>query len=137
MNALFKSALFFFACVNIYCVSAQISLTNTVTATPVSLDVCGGSATFSYTIDNVSSFALSNNEVVFNLPTGMSYVAGSVTGCTEVDISNLSQPQFSFPDLAPTDPAVVITFNAVVGCDAIAFLQSGGTFENTYDHTYD
>lgn len=135
MKPLFNWGLFLVACLNFCNVTAQISLTNTLTAAPLTMDVCGGSASFTYRIDNVSSFALLNNEVLFNLPIGMNYVPGSVVGCNEVDISNLNQPEFSFPDFPSMSPGVEIVFSATVGCDAIVFLQSGGTFQNEYIHT--
>jgi gliding motility-associated-like protein len=115
---------------------AQITLTNTTSTNPASMDVCGGLATFTYTINNVSNFDLSNNQLLFNLPQGLAYIPGSINGATENNISDLNQPIFTFSDLLTGSVALIFTFQAEVGCGAIPFLQQGNTYQNAYVHSY-
>jgi len=114
----------------------QFSLTNTSSTVPLSMDVCGGTATFTYTIENVSAFTIVSSEILLNLPAGLNYIPGSVSGATENNISNLNQPILSTVDLPSNGGPLVISFDAEVGCDAIAFLQGGGAYECSYVHSY-
>ena len=60
-------------------------LTSTV---PSSLNTCNQTQICTINIENPSSFLLTGIEVIASLPQGINYVAGTVTGATESNVTN-------------------------------------------------
>lgn len=68
---------------------------------PKKLSICGLNDTVSIEVYNISFSPVNNISLVFNFPTGISYVNNSVSGgsVAESNVSNLNQPIFSAPNL--------------------------------------
>jgi gliding motility-associated-like protein/uncharacterized repeat protein (TIGR01451 family) len=99
----------------------MVDITTTV---PSDLTVCGVSKTFTVKVYNPSPNLLTNIVLTVTMPTGMRYDAGSITGATDFNITNLSAPQFSITDIA-TLTTRNLTFTASAVCDIMAFLSAG------------
>ena len=99
-------------------VGGQASHLTIETIPPDSIIVCGDSAFFSVEITNTHSQQLS--DLVFNpkMIPGMIYIAGSVTGMTEQNITTLNEPLFELNQIAPNQ-TIVLTFYAKAECSII------------------
>ncbi|MFN0215637.1 MAG: gliding motility-associated C-terminal domain-containing protein [Saprospiraceae bacterium] len=91
-----------------------------------SLVVCS-TDTFTITIQNNLAAPLVGASLTISLPTGLTYVSGSVTGATQTNISNLSEPVFGLPDVLP---AQTVTVKIVISADCLAadILDAGQLF---------
>lgn len=103
--------------------------------------VCGTSKTNSLRINNGNGFALTNTRFTLKIPTGGTYVPGSITTSTigmsvsEFNIANLNQPEFNLSNLGANNN-VDITYQIQFGCGVIAFQSSGGLTKEILDFTY-
>lgn len=93
---------------------AQVQINTPTSYQPISLDQ--GGATGIYKVDIVN-----NNPAVLNatftlaLPVGMEYVAGTITGATQLNITNLQNPTFTLNSI-PVGNTLQITFSARINC---------------------
>lgn len=110
---------------------AQGNMITINTTVPNQLTVCSEAKTFTISIYNPSPFLLINDTLKLTLPTGVQYLAGSITGTgvSELNISVPNQPTFLLPQL-PTLTYLNISYKAAATCDVLAFLSSGGIPEN-------
>ena len=83
-------------------IKAQGNRLNIVGSAPRNMTICGLTDTARVTVLNISSSSVTGITITLTLPTGMRYVAGSVsgTGVSESNITNLNRPVFSAPTLA-------------------------------------
>lgn len=114
----------------------SISVSYNSTAQPDgAFTVCSTAETNSLKITNGNGFALTNPSFTLKIPTGGTYVAGSITGATESNITNLNAPVFTMPTLAASNNAT-ITYQISFGCGVIAYQSGGGLTKETVDFTY-
>ncbi|MEI6898487.1 MAG: PKD-like domain-containing protein, partial [Bacteroidota bacterium] len=85
------------------------------TGKPNSLVTCYSDGVFSLQIANTTGGTMSGAMLALNLPIGIRYTPGSVTGATEFNISNLNQPVFSLPDIS-NNTAHGVTYNSGAVC---------------------
>jgi gliding motility-associated-like protein len=102
---------------------------------PEDLTVCD-SAVFAITIANDDGFALTGGQLTIELPPCISYSLGSVSGAVEADVSDLSQPVFSVPSIAP-DAVAEVAILQVAGCDCVDLINMAEPFLNEIDLTFD
>ncbi|MFY9307582.1 MAG: hypothetical protein WAQ28_00895, partial [Bacteroidia bacterium] len=112
----------------------MITINSTV---PSQLTVCGVSKNYTISIYNPSPFLLTNDTLKLNMPPGIVYQTGSITGpgVTEFNISTPNQPVFLLPNI-PTLTNLNISFTAAATCDVMPFLSGGGIIENTVRINY-
>lgn len=104
----------------------MITINSTV---PSQMTTCGDPKLFSITIYNPSPFTLFNDTLKLTMPPGIEYIAGTITGATESNISVPNQPVFLLQNI-PTLTTVNLTFVATVRCAVMAYTSSGGVIEN-------
>jgi len=85
------------------------------TGKPASLVICHEDGTFSLLIANTTGATMSGAVLLVDLPTGCLYTPGSVTGATQLNITNLNQPTFTLPDIV-NNTAHTITYDAGLIC---------------------
>ncbi len=85
------------------------------TGKPSYLVICSGDGMFSLQIANTTGNTMSGATLLLSLPPGVIYKAGSVTGATGINISNLNQSVFSLPDIL-NNSAHTVTYNAGLVC---------------------
>lgn len=85
------------------------------TGKPASLVVCHDDGTFSFLIANTTGATMSGATLLIDLPEGCIYTPGSVTGATQLSISNLNQPTFTLPDIL-NNTAHTVTYDAGLIC---------------------
>ncbi|HJN05979.1 MAG TPA: hypothetical protein QF480_05140, partial [Bacteroidales bacterium] len=85
------------------------------TSQPSSLIICEGDSTFSLLIANTTGSTMSGATLLLDLPAYCQYIPGSISGATELDISNLNQPTFSLPDII-NNTAHNVDYNAEIIC---------------------
>jgi gliding motility-associated-like protein len=102
------------------------------------LQLCGDRAEVSIDVRNITTSSVTGNEVKLDLPTGIWYEKGSVsgTGVSEKTVTNLNEPTFSLPDLAVTKSST-FTIKIHADCDLEGFLTGGGvaSIEATASYT--
>jgi PKD repeat protein len=94
---------------------SQVNITSTV---PSFLYVCGSPDSFSITIYNTSTTSsLTSAKLKVDMPAGMFYEAGSVSGSgvSQFNIDTLNKPIFSLPTISPSSSLRVL-FYATAGC---------------------
>lgn len=104
----------------------MIAISSTV---PNQLTVCMPADTFKIRIYNPSPALLTDVLLTAQLPTGVLYELGSISGASEFDVSDLGNPIFSLADLA-TLSTIDIAFQAAISCDIIAFVAAGNLIQN-------
>ncbi|MEY3238767.1 MAG: hypothetical protein RIR11_205, partial [Bacteroidota bacterium] len=97
--------------------------------------VCGSAQTNSLSISNGNAATMTNTLATLQIPSGGTYVAGSITGATESNITNLNAPVFSVPDI-PASNSATITYQITFGCAVIPFQSGGGLTKETVNFTY-
>lgn len=115
---------------------AQVASQNVLLnyTTPADLMVCD-TAPFSVSITNNGSITLSGNNLNVMLPPGVTYIPGSITGGTQLNISNLENPTFGFINV-PVGATRTLAFKARASCALINDINMGAQFSNTITHTY-
>ncbi len=114
---------------------------------PNTLSTCGG-ANDSYEVVRVlgKNASCHDFKITFSLPVGVDYVPGTLNivnqvgsgdfVLTEENISDLNQPIFGVKRPADANWAVAdvvrFRFKRTAGCDAVAFLNSGGLFKDAH-----
>jgi len=104
------------------------------TQNPSGLYVCG-TEQMTVTLQNGAGPAAANLLTTISLPAGITYVAGTVAGATESNITNLNVPVFALADLAG-GASVSFTLNVTAGCPVVQAINNGETFSNTILATY-
>lgn len=105
---------------------AQVSDLSIATTASGSITVCGNPITFSISITNQSGTVLQSILLHPNMPAGMTYVNGSVSGMIVVTPVNNANPAFTVSDFAVGETKVM-QFNATASCDLISYMQVSGT----------
>lgn len=123
---------FLLVCFSLHNVTAQnllISFKN-----PDTLFVCGESR-FEVTLTNNGTAPANQVRSRLTLPTGVRYVAESVTGATQSNITDLSRPEFSVADIPVGGSAKYFVFLRA-DCQAGKALNSGFVFTNGISATW-
>jgi len=94
-------------------VYAQVMIS--ATGKPAFLIICREDGTFTLLIANTTGSTMSGAILAIDLPAGCVYTPGSVTGATELNITNLNQPSFTLPDI-PNNTAHEVTYDASLIC---------------------
>lgn len=84
---------------------------------PNNINVCEEEQTLRFTIENTTTFQAQNILADITMQLGIQYVPGSVTGATENNISNLSAPVFSVPNIAGGSAPYQVTIRFRVNCN--------------------
>jgi gliding motility-associated-like protein/uncharacterized repeat protein (TIGR01451 family) len=105
--------------------SAQGAFTLT-TLPPDSLFVCG-TDTLRFSVTNSGNAAIANINLTIELPSGLEYVAGTVTGVTQANISNLGTPKFTLANLA-AGATTDVFFLARANCGLVEAINGGQLF---------
>lgn len=82
---------------------------------PISIVQGGAPDTYKVDIVNNSTTVLSGSTFTVTLPAGMEYVAGTVTGATQSNVSNLQKPVFTVVNI-PSGNIQAVTFQARINC---------------------
>ena len=85
------------------------------TGKPASLVVCHEDGSFSLLIANTTGSTMSGATLLVDLPAGCLYTPGSVTGATQLNITDLNQPTFTLPDIL-NNTAHTVTYDAGLIC---------------------
>ncbi len=105
------------------------------TVEPSAVTVCESAETFQIEFSNISGTTLSGVSIDVALPTGVEYVASSISESSshnvqEQNISDLSNITLTVNDLS-AGATVQFTINAQANFDAYTYQNSGGVFTNT------
>ncbi len=92
-------------------------------------------ADFQVNIANNTSSTLENITVHLDFPCEIAYVAGTIGGATEGNISDLNQPVFNLANL-PAGNSVVLSFSAHAPCAVSACVDAGQLFSYNLDLDY-
>jgi PKD repeat protein len=94
---------------------------------PSSYETCIPSDYVSISIRNITTSTLTGVECEVDLPTGTSYLTGSLNGAgiTEKNITNLNKPVFDLGNIGVAS-AKTIQIRVSINCDIINFLNNGG-----------
>ena len=92
---------------------------------PGNLSVCEAQQ-LQYTITGGTD-GLQDATLSLGLPCGITYQAGSISGAAEADLSNLSGPVFSLPEV-PAGDTLTLSFQADVSCQALPCIDAGELF---------
>ena len=111
------------------CAQAKGNLLIVNSAVPQALNVCGSAQSFTINIYNPTPFTLKNLLVTLNMPLGMNYVAGSVSGGTESNIISANAPVFSITNI-DTLTHLQLTFMAYADCGILPFIAAGKAATN-------
>lgn len=106
--------------------SSSISVSAITTPT---MYTCSGKGTFVVRVSNITSSAISSVVLRDTMPTGISYVSGSVSG-SGVTIGSPSSGRIVHFNIAsiPASSFVDVTFEATAACNA----PTSGTIQNSY-----
>jgi len=127
-----KALRFVFLCTSLLWTSLSFAQTVAITyESPIDLTVCD---TASFTVTLTNNLTDSATMVLLDavLPSGITYLPGSVINATESNIFNLNEPVFSVANIGSGD-VVDITFQALTDCELIAAIDGGQLFTNTYN----
>lgn len=107
-------------------VFAQASL-NIDYTNPTDITICGNAVELEVDVRNITTGTVSGIKVQTDLPDGVNYVTGSVSGngVTESNISNLNIPEFKLPDLKITESSK-FTIRIEADCDLSTLVNKGG-----------
>jgi gliding motility-associated-like protein len=97
---------------------------------PVGAILCQA-ATTELLVSNRSNNILSNVNLILKLPGGVTYVAGSVSGAIEGNISQPSSPEFTIANLRIND-SIRIKVSIMPGCDLFEKINNGESFSNKW-----
>ncbi len=119
-------------------VEAQnIDFNNTI---PTQISVCHSTASFDIEFTNNTGSILNNVVIDINFPTGIRYIAGSISELStynvqELTTTNLSAVSFTANDL-PVGESINFSITAEAGFDALTHQQNGNVFRNTVSVYY-
>ncbi len=135
-NPLLRSTLLFILFLALHGqISAQILIDYELPGAPDALEVCD-SAVFQVTLTNNGQDLITGVSITLNLPEGVRYNPGTVSNASEEDISDLSNPVFSIPDLDPSE-IQVFAFFARADCELVEAINNNVIFTNTISVNYD
>lgn len=107
--------LFLLCCLSAVWLSAQVVVVSP-TASPETLVACGEAGNFQVVMTNTGNVGFGNSLLTVDLPQGMYYVPGSVTGpVQESDISDPERPVFLMPGF-PSQSFREVGFLALIDC---------------------
>ncbi|MCB9261957.1 MAG: gliding motility-associated C-terminal domain-containing protein [Flavobacteriales bacterium] len=94
---------------------------------PTEVSICGAQKEVEMSVHNITTSTVSGIWIKVNLPNGVNYVSGSISGTnvTEKSITNLQAPEFYLPDLTIAQGSTFV-FKIRSDCDLETFLTSGG-----------
>ncbi|KRD12725.1 hypothetical protein ASE21_02120 [Flavobacterium sp. Root901] len=95
--------------------AAQVQINAPSSYQPISIEQGGASGAYKVDIVNNNTGALNNATFSLALPAGMEYVAGSITGASQLSIANLQNPTFTLNSI-PVGNTLQITFNLRINC---------------------
>ena len=143
---LMKKAIFFVYCLP-FIAHAQINnLDFKIELIPENLGVCSDNTSKEVVKIIAKKGSLSNFDIQFELPEGVTYVQSSAliqTGTgysiTEKDITDLNQPTFSISNGSNWNigDEVIVEFLRSADCDAVHYLNDGYTFKDKYTVNYE
>lgn len=95
---------------------------------PKNMSVCGYDDTTLITVYNISSSVITGVKVTVNLPAGVKYIAGSLSGSSvsESNITNLNKPVFSGPNLLIAQN-FRLRIRVKADCDIIPLMSGSNT----------
>ncbi len=96
-------------------VFAQVQINAPLSYQPSSLEQGGAPGTYKVDIINNTGAALTGTTFSLKLPAGMEYVAGTITGATQANVSNLQSPTFTLNTI-PIGNTLPVTFSARINC---------------------
>ncbi len=96
------------------------------------LTTCLDSVMYTVEVENPSPFYLDSVIVSVDLPEGVEYLSGSLTGGSEVDVSDLNAPQFALDDIE-TLTFSSFSFYIKSNCEAINTIYSGTPINNVVE----
>ena len=109
----------------------MISISSTV---PSGITVCGAAKLFTVNIYNPSPFLITNDTLLITIPTGITYLSGSLNGGTFLnDFGGIIKVQLSS---IPALTNLSITFMASAQCNVVAFIAGGGITKNNIRVNY-
>lgn len=87
--------------------------------------VCGGNKIFSVQISNISASTISDIYISYDLPTGLSYSNGSLsgTGISEYNITNINKPVFKISSILPAN-LNLFTFSVSADCNVLTVINN-------------
>jgi gliding motility-associated-like protein/uncharacterized repeat protein (TIGR01451 family) len=91
-----------------------------------SLFVCN-TDTFTVNVQNNQVATLAGATLITTLPSGLTYLPGSVTGASEFNIGNLATPSFTLPDV-PGNQSLTVKIILSADCAAADVLDAGQLF---------
>jgi len=117
-----------------------------VALSPENLSICGANDDSKEVVSIIAkTVGLSDVQIVFDLPDGVLYDPSSLvlqSGAgyvvSELDISDLNQPEFSISNGSSWQlgDEVVFEFSKTAGCEAVTYLNNGNTFKDKYTVSY-
>lgn len=113
-----------------WCIGTSYAQININFEQPNDFSVCD-EARFFVTIENSFDSPLEDVEVTLQVPVdcGISYQLASVETATELNISNLTRPVFSLPNIAPTQ-SHTFSIDLQAACAVADCINTGQTFNN-------
>ncbi len=126
-HGLFRTAMTFVLYAFFAVAARGQSKVNITTTLPTSIDICGKKETVSLDVRNIINGSVSGISLKLDLPSGISYVQGSLSGngVSEKSVTNLQKPEFNLPNLSVTQ-SVKIEIEITSDCSLTAFLTNGG-----------
>jgi gliding motility-associated-like protein len=97
-------------------------------STPQNFFVCD-TTNFSVTITNNESTPLSNTLTTLNLPSGVAYIPGSVTGGIQSNVTDLQNPVFSLSNVS-VGATKMLEVKIRATCALVNAINAGATFTN-------
>ncbi|MEG1023389.1 MAG: hypothetical protein RSF34_02880, partial [Flavobacterium sp.] len=94
---------------------AQVQINAPSSYQPAALPQGGAPGSYKVDVVNNTATALSGATFSLMLPAGMEYIAGTITGAVQLNISNLQSPTFTLNSI-PVGNTLPITFNARINC---------------------
>ncbi|HOY32595.1 MAG TPA: gliding motility-associated C-terminal domain-containing protein [Bacteroidales bacterium] len=91
---------------------------------PSEITICGSEKTVEVEILNPSPFNLSNVVLHVTMPVGLNYLAGTVNGATELNITTLNTPVFTLANI-PTQGVSKIFFKVTANCLLMDYIAQG------------
>ncbi|MEZ4931518.1 MAG: hypothetical protein R2788_05240 [Saprospiraceae bacterium] len=118
---------FWLCCLPLFIISQNISITY---VNPPDFTVCD-TVQFEATIANTLADTLFSPTLTGEMPMGIAYLLGSVTGAMEANTANPNAPIFSLEKLPPGE-SVTVTWQAITQCLLVGAINNGDLFTNKY-----
>lgn len=143
MNHLLPKGIVFALLLFAFCISGFAQSPGTATLSTNyeaanGFDICSTPDSFSVAIENTTGAVMSGVEFSANLADGLMYDglgAGSI-GFSELDISDLNEPTFSYAGNIAIGATVEVVIIARGGCELVTLIEDGETPINIYTLSY-